>query len=1128
MSNKFPISGLLPKDSTGASAFIQEFPEYDGRNTVVAILDTGVDPGARGLQKTTDGKRKIIDIIDCTGSGDVAMFEAKVEGSDIKGKTGRLLKLREEWKSEQYFVGMKSAHELFPAKVYARVHEEKLKKLKLEHSDYVARAYAAKSMEQDQEKKKEHDAMIEALGMLLDSHEKVGPIFDVVSFKFNGEWNVVVGTNEDGDLRNEKLLRDYALDGEYHTFPGIANVNFSIKVYSENLVSIVTQAGAHGTHVASICAGNSDEPELRGVAPGAQIVSLKIGDTRLGSMESGAGLSRAISEMVRLKCDVANMSYGESVHDANTGRIPEMIKEAIRKHGIVFVGSAGNAGPAISTVGAPCGTTSRIISVGAFVDSAQVEAEYALLSRPKMEYTWSSRGPTSDGDCGVTVYAPGSAITSVPVSELSCAELMNGTSMSAPNACGCICLLVSAMKQKGNVTASRISKALQETGKKVDPWANFINVPLAYKALLTGGREKDVFFNVSVDGNRGIYIRSGESKVHCFSVQISPEFDTPEPESLMNSDKLDFECRCSLIANEEWIKAPEYLHLTNMSKSFQVQVDVRDLEPGLHTGSIRAQTDSFLFLVPVTVCVPHTETKYHLDLNHVNRRFFLSNSNICDIKIKALKNADPCRVICHVQQLSPHKRHTDTEKYLHFTVTQPGEQLNQRICCQKGMIEICIAQFWSTNSKQSLEVNVEFNGLCGLQMDFQSSQVYSKFTLDVMKPQEISPKLQANFIRRFLVSDSEIKPLNTRDNLINSRKVFQLEQKYSFTLKEKQTVTVSYPSISNILYSAIYDAYLVMIFIDDECISVQDVTPKKLELKKGTYTVKTQIRHEDPSVLESLKLPLAVDFKIDEKMDCFLSLTDAIRKKKVNSIFIKNQTPLYVGLKEFKDTLPGDVVFGTFGFTDKTSKLSADVQTFTLSISLEKKDSNDKKEKSVIDKIRDASLALITLKTPDYQTLIEEIEKKYPDCLQVLLKKLELKLNVEETSKLILQKINYTCLANDFKKMNEESKKSLEERKSAASMALYALGKIYLTEESATEHRNWSSDSKKIMILDVKCFLNSKMYGKALNKVLLFLKNQHDKKANLLLRQVLTEAKFDIWVEYMNQLELKRNLPHVF
>ena len=55
------------------------------------------------------------------------------------------------------------------------------------------------------------------------------------------------------------------------------------------------------------------------MSTGAQIISCKIGDSRLGSMETMTGLTRALIASLDHKVDLINMSYGE-VSNLSAGR----------------------------------------------------------------------------------------------------------------------------------------------------------------------------------------------------------------------------------------------------------------------------------------------------------------------------------------------------------------------------------------------------------------------------------------------------------------------------------------------------------------------------------------------------------------------------------------------------------------------------------------------------------------------------------------------------------------------------------------------------------------------------------------------------------------------------------------
>lgn len=635
----FPLRGLLPKEEIGALRFLEKHPEYDGRGVVVAVFDTGVDPGAAGLDVTPDGRPKVIEMIDGTGSGDVETSTV-VEATDavIQGLTGRTLKLDPAWKNpkNRWRIGKKTAYDFFPGTLISRLKKERRKKFFDKHRRteadllrQIARWDEAPKNPTAAEKKlrADLDARLEALRKAGKSFDDPGPIFDCVVFHDGGRWRAIVDTDEDGDLAEETLLSNFRLDHEYASFENGALLNFAANIYENgNVLSLVADSGPHGTHVAGIVgAYYPDHPELSGVAPGVQIVSVKIGDPRLGGMETGPALIRGLKAVLDHKCDLINMSFGEMTGTPNRGRLIELFSEIVNEHGVIFVSSAGNSGPALSTVGAPGGTSSAVLGVGAYVSPAMMKAAYALRGDlTEMPYTWTSRGPAADGDLGVDIFAPGGAIAPVPNWTLTRNMRMNGTSMASSNACGGIALLLSGMKPADVAYSPHsVRRAIQNTARVVEAAEVFargpglLQVDAAFEHLLayadcTGERVRIDVTLPGRDNARGVYLREPHEVARPLetAARIRPVFREKDAKR----SRIDFEMRIALEATADWIKTGEHFLLNHGGASVPVLVAPTGLVPGVHYAEIRGydadnRERGPMFRLPVTVVKPEFPTR---------------------------------------------------------------------------------------------------------------------------------------------------------------------------------------------------------------------------------------------------------------------------------------------------------------------------------------------------------------------------------------------------------------------------------------------------------------------------------------------------------------------------------------
>src|SRR5829696_4266095 len=370
----------MPTNETGAVAFKDQHPTWDGRGITIGILDTGVDLDNPALRTTTTGERKIVDWVTATDpvfDGDAtwrAMLTA-VTGPSFTYAGGTWTAPDGTWRINRFTEAITAA------------------------------SVPGGDVNRDG-----------------DTTDVFGILYDPVSH------DIRVDVNQNRDFTDDAVMRPYRERYDIGHF-GTDNPTTAVREqmpftveYREDVdttpaggpgladyVNIGIIENQHGSHVAGITAANDmlGNPVFDGAAPGAKLVSARACNWG-GGCTTAATTDGMVDLVVNRHVDVVNMSIGglPALNDGNNART-ELYNRLIRDYGVQIFLSAGNSGPGVNTIGDPAVSSDAVASASSISQETWL-ANYGSVTRTPMQlHNYSSRGPREDGGLKPNRAAPG-------------------------------------------------------------------------------------------------------------------------------------------------------------------------------------------------------------------------------------------------------------------------------------------------------------------------------------------------------------------------------------------------------------------------------------------------------------------------------------------------------------------------------------------------------------------------------------------------------------------------------------------------------------------------------------------------------------------------------------------------
>lgn len=369
---------------------------YLGEGEIIAIIDSGIDPGISSLMKTPDGEEKLIGFYDVTDEG-------KIKRAGIVAKTERYVMVE----GEQY--DLQGIYTLSGKLPYGILDETR--------------------MEVDLDLNGRSDDAL--LVLFVDVNVK--GIYDTL----------YIDTDHDYRFSDEEPMTEFVVNNERYnlnnsSIRGDLNVVIS-KISADGSEAVLGfDANGHGTAMACAASGYG---EVLGTAPASKLLVIKAFN------KSGQAEWRDIEEAIRLAVQkgatVVNlsMSYQDSVTSGNNS-LTYLAQIYSERYGVVFIGAAGNLGPGTNTVATP-GNGEAVLGVSGYIPGEYANEILGLPIGGDVIWTSSSNGPRDDGYVGIDVTAPALGILPTPSWDNAEYRLVEGTSVASALASGVIASFLS-------------------------------------------------------------------------------------------------------------------------------------------------------------------------------------------------------------------------------------------------------------------------------------------------------------------------------------------------------------------------------------------------------------------------------------------------------------------------------------------------------------------------------------------------------------------------------------------------------------------------------------------------------------------------------------------------------------